>query len=137
MDNLGDLSALGDLSSMVNSLLSDPEAMNGLRQAAEQMGLGELLSGGSSSGGGDAVSEHSQQRAEKRPPSSAFPDGELLSAVTKLAPLLSAPQEDDASRLLAALRPFLSQPRAQKLDQAERLLSLTRVLSILKESKLM
>ena len=71
MDNLGDLSALGDLSSMVNSLLSDPEAMNGLRQAAEQMGLGELLSGGSSSGGGDAVSEHSQQRAEKRPPCSA------------------------------------------------------------------
>lgn len=63
--------------------------------------------------------------------------GDLFSAVTKLAPLLSAPKEDETTRLLSALRPFLSQERARKLDEAERMLSLTRVLSILKESKLM
>lgn len=135
MDNLGDLSSLGDLSAMLTPLLSDPETMNSLRQAAEQMGLGGLLPDSTQTSFGGEHNEDAHTEPEKA--SSGGVSSDLLSAVTRLAPLLSAPKEDDATRLLTALRPFLSQSRIHKLDEAERLLSLTRVLSILKESKLM
>jgi len=138
MDNLD------RLSSIVAPLLNDPETMSSLRKAAEQMGLGSLLPEQDSSGenksqpvmNGEQESEapqiiHPEQKA--RP---AGLSAEMLSAVTGLAPLLSSVGEDDTTRLLSALRPFLSQPRAKRLDEAERLLSLGRVLSIIKESKL-
>lgn len=127
MDNLSELGAL------ITPLLSDPQTMSSLRQAAEQMGLGGLLDG---TVGGTGDSDAPSPPCVTAQPESALP-ADILSAVTKLAPLLSAPKDDNSTRLLAALRPFLSQPRARKLDEAEKLLSLTRVLSILKESKLM
>ena len=132
MDNLSELSAL------ITPLLSDPETMSSLRQAAEQMGLGGLLPDSlgaaprnEEQASADGPAEHQTQSA-----AGALPT-EMLTAVAKLAPLLSAPKEDNTTRLLAALRPFLSQERVRKLDEAEKLLSLTRMLSILKESKLM
>ncbi len=132
MDNLGDLSA------MLSPLLNDPDAMKSIRQAAEQMGLGGLLPDEIPE---KQVPQSDQPKAEpieeEKTNDGAMPQAELLTAVARLAPLLSAPQEDDTTRLLTALRPFLSESRVQKLDKAERLLSLTRVLSILKESKLM
>ncbi len=133
MDNLGDLSAL------LTPLLSDPQAMENLRAAAEQMGLGGLLPGGTPAEHNPDDHGQPEEPTVPEPEHGApeIPGAELLSAVTKLAPLLSAPQEDDTTRLLTALRPFLSRPRLQKLDKAERLLSMTRLLSILKESKLM
>ena len=126
MDNLEELSAL------VAPLLNDPETMNSLKQAAEQMGFGSLLSGAS-----DGSSEKAAGGAEKKATQPIELPTEMLSAAARLAPLLSAQKEDNTTRLLSALRPFLSQPRAKRLDEAERLLSVTRVLSILKESKLM
>lgn len=128
MDNLEQLGA------MLTPLLSDPETMNSLRQAAEQMGLGGLLPDGEEIHKPETVS-HKPEDPPQLPLSGLSP--ELLSTVGRLMPLLSAPKEDNTTRLLDALRPFLSQPRAKRLDEAERLLSLTRVLSILKESKLM
>ncbi len=133
MDNLNQLSEL------LGPMLSDPQTMESLRQAAEQMGLGSLLPEqnpvveSKSADAGERTAEEKSRFPEQSPLLSA----DILSAVAKLAPVLSAPVEDDTTRLLSALRPFLSQPRAERLDQAERLLSVTRVLSILKESKLM
>lgn len=129
MDNLSELSAL------LTPLLSDPETMSSLRQAAEQIGLGGMLPEGAD--GQEEKEQHRSTPKDTHPSDAASMPSELLTAVTRLAPLLSAPQEDDATRLLAALRPFLSRSRARRLDEAERLLSLTRVLAILKESKLM
>jgi len=131
MDNLGELGAL------LTPLLSNPETMNSLRQAAEQMGLGGLLPESSETGSDEnrEATEQAQRKVSVGDKGESM--GDLFSAVTKLAPLLSAPKEDETTRLLSALRPFLSQERARKLDEAERMLSLTRVLSILKESKLM
>lgn len=124
MDNLNQLSEL------LAPLLSDPQTMAGLRQAAEQMGLGGLMD---ESCPEEKPSGQEHTREENR---QGLP-ADILSAVTKLAPLLSAQREDETTRLLNALRPFLSSSRAKRLDEAERLLSVTRVLSILKESKLM
>lgn len=132
MDNLEQLSA------MLTPLLSDPETMSSLRAAAEQMGLGGLLPEDTAASADDEKTPREPTPSERPSPQPA--DGmntDILSAVTRLAPLLSAPKEDDTTRLLSALRPFLSEQRVRKLEEAERLLSLTRVLSILKESKLM
>lgn len=123
MDNLNQLSEL------LAPMLSDPQTMNSLRQAAEQMGLGGLLPEGE--GHEESCEQEAPPRTQQNIPA------DMLSAVSRLAPLLSAPKEDETTRLLAALRPFLSQPKAKRLDEAERLLSVTRALSILKESKLM
>ena len=43
-------------------------------------------------------------------------------------------QEDDATRLLRALRPLLSQARQKKVDEALKILQMLRLLPLLKES---
>ena len=60
---------------------------------------------------------------------------EMLNMVTKLGPLLSqVNQEDDATRLLHALRPLLSEARQKKVDEAMKILQMMRLLPLLKES---
>lgn len=64
-------------------------------------------------------------------PSSGLPD---LAALAKLAPLLgSLGQDNDDTRLLQALRPYLHGEREQRLDDTMRLLRLTRLLPLLQE----
>lgn len=125
MDNSGDLNA------MLASLLNDPSAMQELRSTAEKLGLDKLLGG----------SEAEKRAAPQPHPSASQPDTginpELLGMLARLSPLLSGGRDDNASRLLHALRPYLSEQRAGRLDDADRLLSAARMLSILKESKLM
>lgn len=59
--------------------------------------------------------------------------GELLSSMMKLLPLLSTvQQETDSTRLLRALRPMLSAPKQKRLDEALRLMQLLRFLPLLK-----
>ena len=54
-----------------------------------------------------------------------------------MAPLLgSLREETPGTQLLRALRPLLSPARQERLDQAIRLLQLTRVLPLLKSSGL-
>ncbi len=124
------------LSELLSPLLSDPEAMNSLRQAAEQMGLGGLLpDGGVQSAAPPQATPPKEEPYPLSAPAGISP--ELLSTMGRLLPLLSSPAEDDSTRLLDSLRPFLSGPRAERLDMARQLLSIGRIISILKESKLM
>lgn len=58
---------------------------------------------------------------------------ELLNSIMKIAPLLSSINKDDNStRLLNALRPFLSEHRQSKLDESAKMLSLLKILPLLK-----
>ncbi len=60
---------------------------------------------------------------------------QALSLMTRLAPLLNrANREDDATRLLRALRPLLSEGRQKKVDEAIQILQMLRLLPLLKES---
>ena len=55
--------------------------------------------------------------------------------MTRLMPLLSqANREDDATRLLRALRPLLGESRQKKVDEAIRILQMLRLLPLLKDS---
>lgn len=63
--------------------------------------------------------------------------GNMMQTMIRLAPLLgNLNQEDDTTRLLHSLRPFLSERRREKLDQAGKILQLLKILPVLKEINL-
>lgn len=61
-------------------------------------------------------------------------DGETLKTVSRILPLLTTfRQEDNNTRLLYALRPLLGPERQKKLDEAVKMLSMLRLLPVLRE----
>lgn len=59
--------------------------------------------------------------------------GEALTSIAKLMPLLSSLNtEDDTTRLLEALRPFLGSAKQKKLDEAKKMLRLLKILPLIK-----
>ena len=59
----------------------------------------------------------------------------MLGTMMRLAPLLGAMnEENDSTRLLYALKPFLSEKRRRRIDQSVRLLGIMRILPLIKES---
>lgn len=102
-----------------------PEAAPAQPPAAPAADLSALAGALSALGGGGS-------QASSPPPAPARPD--TLAMVTKLAPLLGRiNQEDDSTRLLRALRPLLSGPRQQKIDEAVKILQLMRLLPLLRD----
>ena len=60
---------------------------------------------------------------------------EILQSVLKIAPLLSSiQQEDDNTRLLYALRPFLKPERQKKLDESANMMRMFKLIPLLKGS---
>jgi hypothetical protein len=54
--------------------------------------------------------------------------------VMKIMPLLpNIKQDDDTTRLLNALLPFLGDERRAKLDEAEKILQLIKILPVIKQ----
>ena len=105
----------------IAEIMADPEALSQVQNLGKMLGLGS----------------DEPSAPEPRPePKNDF-SSEAMGAVTKLMPLLSmANQEDDTSRLLAALRPFLSEEKCRKLDSAKRMLKIMKLLPALKEGGL-
>ncbi|MBQ1839372.1 MAG: hypothetical protein II127_07120, partial [Ruminococcus sp.] len=94
----------------INQILSDPEAMKQVQSLGEQLGL-------------------------SKPQPKPEPEG--LGALTKLAPLMNSfSADDEVSRLLEALRPFLGEEKRRRLDQAARLMRLIKVIPLIKDSGL-
>lgn len=98
----------------LNQILSSPQAMEQI------MSLANSLSA-------PAPEEDSQTPDGQSAPSPPLPDAALLA---RLTPLLASYRQwaDDKTRLLEALRPFLREERAHKLDQAIRIARLSRVI---------
>lgn len=108
MDNIQD---------KIAEIMADPEALKEVQNLGKMLGI----SGGDNS---------SPPEPEKEEPS--IPD-EALSSIAKIAPLLSqVNREDDTTRLLSALRPFLSEEKCRKLDSAKKMIGLMRLLPVLK-----
>ena len=60
---------------------------------------------------------------------------EMLQSILKIAPLLSSvQQEDDNTRLLYALRPFLKPQRQKRLDESANMMRMFKLLPLLKGS---
>ena len=113
---------MSDIQDKINKILSDPEALKQLQGLGAQLGLS-----------GD--SPVSQPSSLPPAPIVSGANGELMSALTKFAPMISGfSEDDDVSRLLHALRPFLSEEKQQKLDRARRLMKLVRIIPLIKDS---
>ena len=121
MDELGELLA---------PILQDPDTIEKLRQQAEQLGLGDMLSGARQEAESEKRNDGSRREA------ASGTSGDMADMLAKLMPLLAGLNaEDDSARLLGALRPFLSEKRGRRLDEAGKLLSAMRVIRLLSEIK--
>ena len=113
MDNIQD---------KIAEIMADPEALSQVQSLGRMLGLG---------------SDEPAPPPKPEPKSGELIPTEALGTITKLMPLLSmANQEDDTSRLLAALRPFLSEEKCRKLDSAKKMLQIMKLLPALKEGGL-
>lgn len=116
---------MDDLNAKINELLSDPKSLEQLK------GLGEMLSLNTSP---DTIHNKEQNIANNT--SNISPD--MMGMVSKLMPMMSSlNKEDDTTRLLSSLRPFLSAERQQKLDTAQKLIKMMKLLPILKDAKIL
>ncbi len=123
---------MDDLSSKINEILSDPQALQQIK------GLGEML--------GLSNTPETAPKAPQTPQNSdnmlssltggLSPD--MLTLFSKFAPLMSSfNKEDDTTRLLLALRPFLSPERKKKLDEASKILKMMKLLPLIKETNIL
>ena len=114
MDNIQDA---------ISKIMSDPEAISQVQSLGKMLGLG---SGSNSEPPPPAPVENNNN----------IPN-EMMSKLTQIMHLFSRlRQEDDTTRLLSALRPFLSEEKRIKLDSAKRILRFMKLIPLLKESGL-
>lgn len=121
---------MDELASKLNDLLGSADGMEKIRNLAAMLG------------------SQSQPAEREEPPGPAPPqeqasiappegDRDLMRMMMKMAPLLARfRQEDDSTRLLRCLRPFLSEAKQKKLDEAVKLMQFMRVIPYLKDSGL-
>lgn len=110
---------MAELQDALNQIMSNPEAMRQVQSLGEQLGLGKTAA----------------PPLPSPPPDSG--NTQMLSALTKLAPLMRAAKpQDETAALLNALQPFLSGEKRARLAQAQRLISLIRMIPLLKDSGL-
>ena len=118
---------MDDLSSKISEILSDPQALEQIK------GLGEML-GMNNTSSAPIHKEESKQSDNMLSGVLGGLSPQMLSMLSKLAPLMNdINKEDDTTRLLLALRPFLSDERKRKLDEASKLLKIMKFLPLIKD----
>lgn len=133
---------MDELTEKISALLNSPDGMKKIQSTLSALGMG----------GGESENAAADRAAPALPPEAAallspgsgssegkgggggFPD---LQMVAKFAPLLSGfKNEDENTRLLNSLRPFLSGDREKRLDEAIRMLRMLKVMPLLKDQHL-
>lgn len=106
---------MDDLNDKLTRLLSSPEGMQKIQSAMAALG-GAL------------------PQEDTPPPPPAAESGVDMAALTKILPLLgNLNQENEDTRLLSALRPYLHGQRAERLEESMRLMKLMKLLPLLTE----
>ena len=114
-----------DLSEKITQLLSSPEGMNKIQSA--MAALGGMM-------GEDAPPSPPPMPTPPPTPPPAADMGVDVAALSRILPLLSnLNQENEDTRLLSALRPYLHGERAQRLEESMRLMKLMKLLPLLTE----
>lgn len=116
---------MDDLSDKIARLLSSPEGMEKIRTVMSSLGDAPAAI--------PAAASVPAAPAAPAPPAGGM--GALDPAlIRRVMPLLGAlNSENDDTRLLQALRPYLHGEREQRLDETMRLLRLTRLLPLLQD----
>lgn len=117
---------MSDISSQINQILGDPEMMEQIK----------ALSGLLGKGGTETTEKPVIQKKEPSPLDMLGADG--IKTAMQLMPLFTELKKDDpTTQLLYAIKPFLSEPRQAKLDEAIRLLRVIKILPFLRQQGLM
>ena len=123
---------MSDIASQINQVLSNPEMMEQIKALS---GLFGQSAAPSVNAADNVNSESVSPIVQPSPLDMLGTDG--LQAAMKFVPLLSELKKDDeTTRLLHAIKPFLSPARQSKLDEAVRLLRVIRILPLLKNQGL-
>lgn len=105
---------MDDLAAKLESILHSPEGMDTLQNMISALGIG-----------------NEEKPTEALPSSDSMPD---MTVLLKLAPMLSGlSAENDNTRLLGALRPYLHGEREKRLDTAIQMMRLAKLLPLLQE----
>lgn len=124
---------MSDIQDKLNEILNNPEAMKQVQSLGEQLGISVPSS---------ASNQQSAPSPKPAPPpavvqpqSNNMLNPDMLSMVSRIAPLMNSFKGDDnATRLLHSLRPFLSNERQVRLDKAEKMLKLIRLMPMLRDN---
>ena len=112
---------MDDIADKIGDFLKDPNALEQL------MGLGSMLGIGS-----DGDKDETNEKDSDQTDNSGFPD-DMMGTILKLMPILmSMNKEDENTRLLNALRPFLKEEKRKKLDEAIKMMQMFKLLPLLK-----
>lgn len=115
---------MSELQDTINKIMSNPEAMRQVQSLGEKLGLGQSGSFAQPS-----------QPVQPAPPVQG--GSEMMSALSRLAPLMNAAKpNDETAALLNALRPFLSGEKLERLNSAQRLIGFIHIIPLLKDSGL-
>lgn len=117
------VSKLDDITEKIQSLLSDEESMNQIKE------LASMLSGG----GFDGVNS-SENAAEGLSGAEAESSGGGLNPLALVQLLGAASADDKDCGLLLALRPHLSAEKQRRLDKAVKLLKLYNIFTTMREN---
>lgn len=117
---------MDDLSGKISQVLSDPQAMEQIKELAAMFGADT-----------NAKSEPERPlpvpKQKQNVPDMSALSGDTVQTIMRIMPLLSEfKKEDKNTRLLNALRPFLGEDKQHKLDEAERMLSMMKLLPMLR-----
>ncbi len=122
---------MDDLGSKIAQILSDEKALEQIQELSKMFSLP------------DSPQNPIHKNEEKSESNSdmslmgTLSSPQTLSLISKISPLLAdVGREDDTTRLLKSLRPFLSENRKQKLDEASKLLKMMRLFSQIKDMNL-
>lgn len=115
---------MADIQDKINEILSNPEALRQVQNLGEQLGL---------AGNAPEKPQPPEKKNELSLPTDFMNDDIAKSLIKILPAVKSIGCEDDTTRLLNALRPFLSCEKQEKLDKAGKMLKLFKILPLLKD----
>lgn len=113
---------MDDLQSKLAGILNDPESMERVRQMAENLFSSE--------------EKESVDNETTTKPSSDMPSGDEIKMIMTLMSKFKGQSDDERTHLLSALKPYLSEKRQKKTDNAIKILKLLEILPLLKDSGL-
>ena len=125
---------MDELAQKLSEIMSNPSAMEKLK------GLTAGLFGNNNSSNNDNnnKSEQKSNNFSNILENCNTPNNDNIKLITKLIPMLNAiNRDDDSTRLLNALRPFLSNEKQKRLDDAIKLIQTIKILPLIKNSGLL
>ncbi len=124
---------MSELQDKLNQILSNPEALAQVQSLGEQLGLTKKSEPPQPAPSSPAPN----QSATAQPLGEGILGGDMMNTIARIAPLMSSiKQDDNTTRLLDALRPFLSEEKQQRLDKAEKMLRILKIMPLIKTSGL-